>query len=143
DLHGLARPGHHDGPLTVRNVHATPASWHSACHFCSAAGRRDGRWSVGQPCTGRYFLSTCRASTDLCSSSGPSPIDPNLVIRYQDSTGRSPEYPNAPHTWMVRSRTASTTFDTWALIMPSSARTSPAPKRSIFQAVWKVSSLAA
>ena len=39
---------------------------------------------------------------------------------------------------MVRSSTASTTFDTWALIMPSSARTRLAPYLSIFQAVWNV-----
>ena len=84
-----------------------------------------------------------RASTDLWSSSGPSPIGPNRVDRYHSSTGRSVEYPSAPQTWIVRSRTASTTFDTWALIMPSSARTRLAPYLSIFHAVWNVSSRAA
>ncbi len=44
---------------------------------------------------------------------------------------------------MVRSSTASTTFDTWALIIPRSARTADAPYLSIFHAVWNVSSRAA
>ena len=69
--------------------------------------------------------------------------DPNRVIRYHCSTGRSPEYPRAPQTWMARSSTASTTLDTWALIMPNSARTAAAPSRSIFHAIWNVNNRAA
>src|SRR4029079_17344528 len=127
----------------TRRAHRAPAATRSASHFSSAAARRLGMCSVGQPSTGVSPLRMVRASTDLWSSSGPSPIGPNRVDRYHSSTGRSVEYPSAPQTWIVRSRTASTTLDTWALLMPSSARTRLAPYLSIFHAVWNVSSRAA
>src|SRR5581483_8641872 len=123
--------------------HPSPAAARSSPHLASAAGRRLGMCSEGHPVTGAYPFSSVRATTVLCTSSGPSPIVPKRVVRYHDSTGRSPEYPSAPHTWMVRSSTLSTTRETCALTIEMSARTAEAPNLSIFHAAWNVSRRAA
>src|SRR5439155_23163707 len=79
------------GERSRGGLHATPASARSSSHFACAAGTRLGMCSLGQPVTGVNCLRSVRATTVLCTSSGPSPMVPNLVPRYEPSTGRSPE----------------------------------------------------
>ena len=52
---------------------------------------REGMCAVGQPSTGSIPFSVSRATTTLWISSGPSPMGPKRLIRYQASRGRSPE----------------------------------------------------